>query len=76
MKHARPDYERIQDPSNLIPLDEPVFLIRAQDKNSGNTVRAWADLNDQNEGDPELSRLAREQARRMDEWPVKKTPDR
>jgi hypothetical protein len=31
MKHARLDYDRIQDPLNLIPLNEPVFLLRAQD---------------------------------------------
>jgi hypothetical protein len=32
MLHARKDYQRIQDPKNLIPSDEPVFLMRAQDK--------------------------------------------
>lgn len=32
MKHARQDYDRIQDPENKIPADEPVFLLRAQDK--------------------------------------------
>ena len=26
MKHARPDYDRIQDPAGLIPDAEPVFL--------------------------------------------------
>lgn len=31
MKHARPDYNRIQDPAGLIPENEPVFLIRGQD---------------------------------------------
>ena len=31
MKHARADYDRIQDPAGLIPKDEPVFLIRGQD---------------------------------------------
>ena len=31
MLHARPDYNRIQDPDGKIPEDEPVFLIRAQD---------------------------------------------
>lgn len=32
MKHARQDYDRIQDPSNKIPEHEPVFLLRGQDK--------------------------------------------
>lgn len=31
MKHARDDYAPIQDPRGLIPEDEPVFLLRAQD---------------------------------------------
>jgi len=31
MVHARKDYDRIQDPLNLIPLQEPVFLLRGQD---------------------------------------------
>lgn len=32
MKHARSDYNRIQDPDGLIPEDEPVMLFRAQDQ--------------------------------------------
>jgi len=31
MKHVRKDYMRIQDPLNLIPENEPVFLLRAKD---------------------------------------------
>lgn len=31
MKHAREDYNRIQDPAGLIPDGEPVFLIRGKD---------------------------------------------
>jgi hypothetical protein len=42
MKHARKDYDRIQDPHNLIPKDEPVFLLRAKDKTAPAIVRAWA----------------------------------
>lgn len=75
MRHARADYMRIQDPENKIPEDEPVFLIRGQDKISGQAVRAWADLNDNAGGDPELSKRAREQAELMDKWPNKKPAD-
>jgi hypothetical protein len=32
MKHARADYDRIQDPEGKIGQDEPVMLFRAQDK--------------------------------------------
>jgi hypothetical protein len=42
MKHSRQDYDRIQDPHNLIPKDEPVFLLRAKDKTAPAIVRAWA----------------------------------
>lgn len=34
LKHAREDYQgRIVDTAGLIPEDEPVFLLRAKDKN-------------------------------------------
>ena len=75
MKHARKDYNRIQDPDGKIPDDEPVFLIRGQDASGPATVRAWADFNDLAGGDPELSRLAREHAKLMDRWPTKKPAD-
>ncbi len=76
MKHARKDYNRIQDPAGLIPADEPVFLLRAQDLAAANTVRFWARRVEAHAGgDPAIARAAREQADRMDDWPVKKLPD-
>ena len=39
MRHARPDYNRFQDPENLIPQDEPVLLLRGQDKLAPKTLR-------------------------------------
>jgi len=39
MKHARPDYDRIQDPAGLIPKYEPVFLLRGQDKLAWHVVK-------------------------------------
>jgi len=74
MKHARPDYNS-SDLDLRIPDDEPVFLIRGQDRVSGDAVRAWADLNDRAGGDPKLSRLAREHAKVMDAWTKKKLAD-
>ena len=44
MKHARIDYDRIQDPAGLIPADEPVFLIRGQDKLAVATMIFYANL--------------------------------
>lgn len=75
MIHARDDYNRIQDPAGLIPADEPVFLLRAQDKEAAEVVELWARLNEQHGGDPELTKRARAHANLMRAWPVKKSAD-
>lgn len=75
MKHAREDYNRIQDPDGKIPAEEPVFLMRAQDKASPAAVRAWADENDRLGGDPVLSAKAREHVIKMEAWQIKKLAD-
>ena len=68
MKHARADYNRIQDPAGKIPADEPVFLIRGQDKAAPGAVRAYAEILESMGGDPELVRQSREQSARMEDW--------
>ena len=75
MKHARDDYNHIQDPANLIPADEPVFLIRAQDQVSGAAVRAWAHLHRLNGGSDAPYTAAMAHADLMEAWPVKKAAD-
>jgi hypothetical protein len=75
MKHARSDYDRIQDPANKSPDDEPVFLIRAQDAVSGEAVRAWADLAEKAGAAQDILDKARHHADLMDQWPHKQTPD-
>jgi len=76
MKHARKDYnKRIQDNEGRIPANEPVFLIRGQDKVGADTVRAWAKLNREAGGDPSLSTRAMAHARKMEAWPKKKLAD-
>ena len=77
MLHGRDDYNRFlsQDPTGKIHPDEPVFLIRAQDAVSGDAVRAWAELHERSGGDPQLARIAREHAVKMDAWPRKKLAD-
>lgn len=75
MKHARSDYDRIQDPDGKIPENEPVFLIRAQDAIGAEVVRFWGRLNAERGGDLELSQSARTQADLMDAWPTKKLAD-
>ncbi len=77
MKHARPDYQRIQDPENKIPEDEPVFLIRGQDKIGAATVRMWAELALAAGADPAMVASAWNHAKEMDLWQAKhgKVPD-
>ncbi len=75
MQHARDDYDRIQDPAELIPAAEPVFLIRGQDQIGAAVVEHWANLHELLGGDPVLSELARGQAKLMRDWPIHKMAD-
>ncbi len=79
MRHSRPDYNRIQDPANLIPEDEPVFLLRGQDKYAPDTLRAYASsIYDRGKGDAEAMREIYAHADRMEAWQRdhgSKTPD-
>ena len=73
MKHARDDYNRIQDPSGKIPDDEPVFLLRSQDPDAADTVRDYADRIEARGADPRMVDVCRDWAATMDAWPTKKT---
>jgi len=75
VKHARHDYDRIQDPANLIPADEPVMLFRAQDIHAADLVREYADRVESANGDPNIVKACRAHADLMDAWPKKKAPD-
>lgn len=79
MKHAREDYNRIQDPEKLIPEDEPVLLFRAQDKYATKALRAYVKAI---KADPvashdalEVAKLVDKWADVMDAWRLKKSPD-
>lgn len=78
MKHAREDYNRIQDPEGKIPEDEPVFLIRGQDAVAPEVVTYWA-LQAQLKGAAKnICDAARAQADAMVQWQQehgKKIPD-
>lgn len=41
MRHARADYQHIQDPKNKIGQEEPVFLFRAQDKHMATILKQY-----------------------------------
>lgn len=75
MKHARPDYDRIQDPAGIIPEDEPVFLFRAQDRLSATVVAFYVHLLREAKADPALVAMAEGWVERMKSWPVQKLPD-
>lgn len=78
MKHARQDYNRIQDPEGLIPDDEPVFLIRGQDICAPDVLRFYAETAKANGASDELVQATLRQADLMDDWHVDqcyKVPD-
>ena len=74
MKHAREDYNRIQDPAGLIPEDEPVFLLRAQDQFACIAVAYYAQLCASAQS-PAIAAKAVAHADLMAAWPKKKIPD-
>ena len=78
MKHARPDYNRIQDPSGKIPDDEPVFLIRGQDRAAPEALRRYAEIANRLGAAPALTAATLKQADDMEAWQLKhgnKVPD-
>lgn len=68
MRHAREDYNRIQDPEGKIAEDEPVFLLRAKDITAPDTLRWWAHNLAACGGDGKLVQLALDHANLMDKW--------
>lgn len=68
MKHARSDYDRIQDPLGKIPEDEPVFLLRGQDQFAPTLLLAWATMLRLKSGDITMARMVEDHAQKMIEW--------
>lgn len=78
MKHARDDYDRIQDPAGKIPANEPVFLIRGQDLAGPDTLREWCRLAHKNGASNDIINRVLDQANAMEKWQrevARKTPD-
>lgn len=68
MKFTREDYnKRIIDKARKIPADEPVFLLRAQDKYAPSTLRHYAKLVEE-DGNIEMAEELRSHARQMIVW--------
>lgn len=70
---GRPDYDHTSRIGTAAP-GEPVFIVKASDKVSGDTVRAWASLAAKIGTPAEVLELALQQADAMDSWPHKKKP--
>jgi hypothetical protein len=68
MKHAREDYNRIQDPENIIPADEPVFLLRGKDICAPTAIQAWADDAERHGAAKNIVDAARNHAEVMKQW--------
>lgn len=78
MLHAREDYNRFQDPLNLIQKDEPVFLLRGQDILAPELLLRWAAKLRLKGGDPHMARIVEDHAQKMIQWQVSnanKIPD-
>lgn len=77
MRHGRADYDaNIQDSSRHIPPDEPVFLLRAQDRWAARVVRYYADLIEAAGANQAHIDATRTHALAMQNWRPKKAPDR
>jgi hypothetical protein len=75
MRHAREDYNRIQDPTGKIPDDEPVFLLRAQDMLASRAVRFWCAEAEKAGVAPEMIDRAWRHAIAMEVYGTRKVPD-
>lgn len=65
MKHAREDYNRIQDPAGKIPDDEPVLLLRASDRYAPATALDYAN---RIAADPLAPTASQRLAKRARDW--------
>ena len=68
MKFTRKDYnERIVDKEGKIPVEEPVFLLRAQDVHAPSTLRYYAEKVKES-GNEEMAEELFRHAREMIVW--------
>lgn len=75
MKHGRNDYDAtIKDASGKIPEDEPVFLIRGQDRLGAAAVEVYAAMAEA-AGLGKVAQRCRLHAAWMRNWLPKKEPD-
>ena len=78
MKHARKDYDHIQDPTGKIGIDEPVFLLRAKDVLAPGILMRWAHELIVRGGQQRMAKMVTDHAVEMIQWQEKngcKLPD-
>lgn len=78
MKHAREDYNRIQDPENIIPENEPVFLLRGKDVAAPAAIEEWVRTARRYGANKNILQAALDQAEKMRVWQIEqggKIPD-
>ncbi len=70
MLHGRKDYnDRIQDTSHIIPENEPVFLLRAQDSISLHVLMYYLELlGDMQDPDTDMVQAVHAQIERFARW--------
>jgi hypothetical protein len=67
-KHNSVSLEKAND-------NEPIFVLRAQDRLAADAVRHWAERAEQEGATPAKVAEAREIADAMERWPSRKLPD-
>lgn len=78
MNHGRKSLQHIQDPSGKIPEDEPVFLLRGQDRFAVPMLSYYASLVARETGDQAHINAIYDHAHRIAHWQSEhgsKTPD-
>jgi hypothetical protein len=61
--------------NSKVPHDEPVFILRAQDKYAAHLVLQWAILLNNAGGNFEKVKEALQISKEMSNWPTQKLPD-
>ena len=73
-RHYDPPLTSINEALRLIPWNEPVFLLRAQDPLAVEAVNAWLKAAEHIGIDHRLTDLVRKHVKLMSAWPTKELP--
>lgn len=68
-------YGRVNISASKIPTDEPIFILRAQDRLAEPLIRQYAEMLRYHYGDADIYHSALESADNFQQWHDKKMPD-